>query len=57
MIVRWKSVLAVGAMASSVLAQQPGRLLDVMRVQTEGDASAALVMPKKGPVRTCRVRW
>ncbi len=52
-----KCVLAVGMMASSVFAQQPRPLLDVMRVATEGDAGGALVTPKRGPVRevSCEV--
>ena len=57
MNVRWKRVVAFGLMTASGLAQGPKKLLDVMRVSVEGDASAALVTPRKGPVRevSCEV--
>ena len=57
MNVRWKRVVAFGLMTASGLAQGPKKLLDVMRVSVEGDAGAALVTPRKGPVRevSCEV--
>ena len=55
MTVRWQGLAAICAFAAlisgSVMAQEPRKLLDVMRVTTEGDASTALVTPVKGPVR------
>jgi hypothetical protein len=48
-------VLAVGGPPHPSLSQQSGvprqRLLDVLRVSAEGDASEALVLPADGPVR------
>src|ERR1700730_4128113 len=58
MTVRWQGLAAICAFAAlisgSVMAQEPRKLLDVMRVTTEGGASTALVTPVKGPVRDVR---
>lgn len=57
MNIGWKRLVAFGLMTASGLAQEPKKLLDVMLVRADGDADAALVMPRKGPARevSCEV--
>jgi hypothetical protein len=43
-------VMAVWMVCASVMAQEPKRLLDVMKVSVDGAPGAALVVPVKGPV-------
>ncbi|GAC1646127.1 MAG: FAD-dependent oxidoreductase [Acidobacteriaceae bacterium] len=58
MSVRWRGWFAACLMwvllSGQSYAQEQRKLLDVMRVSAEGDASAALVTPVKGPVRVVR---
>ena len=44
-------MVVAGLMASSLVAQAPKKLLDMLRVTMDGDAGDAVVTPVRGPVR------